>query len=151
MFYPNETLRVGREQGITYKTVWKWYKASKLPVRSEQMPTGIIAIYPEAVSERTKVTIYTRVSSADQKEDTARQVTRLKDFASANGWTVASVVDESGSGLKRAPQEAPETLERAVRWGHPGGAPGPAGALRMRVHRGRAPVTGKEHNSGGRH
>lgn len=88
-----------REQGITYKTAWNWYRKGKLPVGAEQMPTGTIIVYPEAVSERTKVTIYARVSSADQKEDLSRQASRLKDYAAGNGWTVASVVDEVGSGL----------------------------------------------------
>jgi len=88
-----------KEQGITYQTAWRWCKAGKLPVRYEQMPTGTIIVYPEAPAERTKVTIYARVSSADQKEDLARQASRLKEFAAGNGWTVASVVDEVGSGL----------------------------------------------------
>jgi predicted site-specific integrase-resolvase len=87
------------QQGITYKTAWKWYKTGKLPVKATQMPTGTIIVYPEATTARTKVTIYARVSSADQEEDMARQAARLKDYASGNGWTVASVVDEVGSGL----------------------------------------------------
>lgn len=88
-----------KQQGITYKTAWKWYKAGDLPVRATQMPTGTIIVYPEAATERTKVTIYTRVSSADQKKDLARQAARLRGYASGNGWTVAAVVDEVGSGL----------------------------------------------------
>jgi predicted site-specific integrase-resolvase len=88
-----------KQQGITYKTAWKWYKAGKLPVRAEQMPTGTIIVYPETTSEPPKVTIYVRVSSEDQKEDMARQASRLKEFAAANGWTVTSVADEIGSGL----------------------------------------------------
>jgi putative resolvase len=87
------------QQGITYKTAWNWYKTGKLPIRAEQMPTGTIIVYPEAQRERTKVTIYARVSSHDQKADLVRQASHLKDFASGNGWTVAAVVDEVGSGL----------------------------------------------------
>ena len=88
-----------KQQGITYKTAWNWYKMGKLPVRARQMPTGTIIVYPEAAAERTKVTIYARVSSADQKEDLSRQSARLRDYASGNGWTVAAVVDEVGSGV----------------------------------------------------
>ncbi|MHB8894014.1 MAG: IS607 family transposase [Candidatus Geothermincolia bacterium] len=88
-----------KQQGITYKTAWNWYKAGKLPVRAAQMPTGTIIVYPETATERTKVTIYARVSSADQKEDLSRQSARLKDYAVCNGWTVAAVVDEVGSGF----------------------------------------------------
>lgn len=88
-----------KEQGITYQTAWRWYKAGKLPVRYEQMPSGTIIVHPEAPPAQTRITVYARVSSADQKEDLARQVSRLKDYASANGWPVASVVEEVGSGL----------------------------------------------------
>ena len=88
-----------REQGISYQTAWRWHKSGRLPLRSEQMPSGTIIVYPEPPIERTRVTIYARVSSADQKEDLVRQASRLKDYATANGWSVASVVDEVGSGL----------------------------------------------------
>lgn len=63
------------------------------------MPSGTVIVYPEAPLERTKVTIYTRVSSSNQKEDLVRQSVRLKDYASANGWAVASIVGEIGFGL----------------------------------------------------
>jgi predicted site-specific integrase-resolvase len=36
------------------------------------MPSGTFIVYPEAPLERTRVAIYARVSSADQKEDLAR-------------------------------------------------------------------------------
>ena len=88
-----------RQQGIGYKTAWNWWKAGKLPVRAEQMPTGTIIVYPETKAEKDRAYIYARVSSADQKEDLARQVSRLKDYASARGIIVAGVSDEIGSGL----------------------------------------------------
>lgn len=87
------------EQGIAYQTAWRWWKAGKLPVRAEQMPSGTIILYPEAQIERNRVAIYARVSSTDQKEDLARQVSRLKDYAAARGLTVTGVTDEIGSGL----------------------------------------------------
>jgi predicted site-specific integrase-resolvase len=88
-----------RQQGVGYKTAWNWYKAGKLPVRAEQMPTGTIIVHPESAVEKSNVAIYARVSSADQKEDLVRQVSRLKDYAAAKGLTVAAVTDEIGSGL----------------------------------------------------
>jgi putative resolvase len=88
-----------REQGIAYQTAWRWWKAGKLPARAEQMPSGTIIVYPETPKERIKVTVYARVSSADQKEDLVRQAGRLGDYASANGWAVADVITEIGSGL----------------------------------------------------
>lgn len=88
-----------RQQGIGYKTAWNWWKAGKLPVRAEQMPTGTIIVYPEEQAEKARAHIYARVSSGDQKEDLARQVSRLKDYAAARGLTVTGITDEIGSGL----------------------------------------------------
>ena len=39
-----------RQNGITYKTAWKWWKAGKLPVPGRQMPTGTILV--EAAERR---------------------------------------------------------------------------------------------------
>jgi len=88
-----------REQGVSYQTAWRWYKAGKLPVRYEQMPSGTIIVHPEAPPAQTRVTIYARVSSADQKQDLTRQAGRLASYASGNGWPRVSVVEEIGSGL----------------------------------------------------
>ena len=87
-----------RQNGITYKTAWKWWKAGKLPVPARQMPTGTILV---EASERKEVgaVLYARVSSADQKADLDRQVARLAAFAAENGMRVARVVAEVGSGL----------------------------------------------------
>ncbi len=86
-----------RQNGITYKTAWKWWKAGKLPVPARQMPTGTILV--EAGEPRgTGVVLYARVSSADQKADLDRQVARLATFAAENGMRVAKVVAEQGSG-----------------------------------------------------
>ena len=99
LLLPHETVRLAREQGVSYQTAWRWYKAGKLPVRYEQMPSGTIIVHPEAPPAQTRVTIYARVSSADQKQDLARQADRLASYASANGWPIVSVVEEVGSGL----------------------------------------------------
>ena len=88
-----------KKQGITYKTAWNWYRAGKLPVRAEQMPTGTIIVHEEEPAGEKAVFIYTRVSSRDQKEDLERQVSRLKDYAAASGLRVKAVVEETGSGL----------------------------------------------------
>ena len=65
------------------------------------MATGTILVYEEALRMKppAQVAIYARVSSHDQEEDMGRQVSRLKDYAAANGWKVGQVVEEIGSGL----------------------------------------------------
>lgn len=89
-----------KKQGVAYITAWRWYKAGKLPVRAEQMPSGTIIVYEdEPLLDEETVIIYARVSSHDQKEDLQRQVNRLRQYASAKGWKVAEVVQEIGSGI----------------------------------------------------
>lgn len=87
-----------RQNGITYKTAWKWWKAGKLPVPARQMPTGTILVEP-VEREDAGVVLYARVSSAEQQADLDRQVTRLARFAAENGMRVAAVVAEVGSAL----------------------------------------------------
>lgn len=84
---------------VTYMTAWRWFRDGKLPVRSEQMPSGTIIVFPDEPVGGGRVTIYARVASEGRSEDLGRQAARLKDYASGNGWTVVSVVDEVGSSL----------------------------------------------------
>jgi predicted site-specific integrase-resolvase len=52
-----------------------------------------------SVRRGERVTIaYARVSSHDQKDDLARQITRLVDFCTARGWQ-HEVIEDLGSGL----------------------------------------------------
>jgi len=61
-----------RQQGISYITAWRWFRAGKLPVPARQLPTGTILV--EAPRPEGTTVLYARVSSADQKEDLERQV-----------------------------------------------------------------------------
>ena len=88
-----------RQNGITYKTAWKWWKAGKLPVPARQMPTGTILVDAPEPSAAEGAILYARVSSADQKSDLDRQVARLSTFAAERGLRVAKVVAEVGGGL----------------------------------------------------
>ncbi len=45
------------------------------------------------------MSLYARVSSADQKADLDRQIARLVEYASQQGWAVTKAVSEIGSGL----------------------------------------------------
>jgi putative resolvase len=86
-----------RQQGISYITAWRWFRAGKLPVPAHPLPTGTILVeapHPEGIT-----VLYARVSSADQKEDPERQVQRLQAFAQEQGWTEVKAVIEIGSGL----------------------------------------------------
>lgn len=90
-----------KQNGVSYRTARRWHKNGTLPVPSKTLETGTIFIYGEesAKVDSGKVCIYARVSSRDQADDLARQVSRLKDFCAARGLIVGQVVDEIGSGL----------------------------------------------------
>jgi len=96
-----------KKQGISYKTAWRLWASSKLPVPAEQLATGTIIVKePEAAYETTpsSVVLYARVSSSDQKQDLDRQLSRLVEYATSNGYQVKGAIKEVGSGLngKRA-------------------------------------------------
>lgn len=64
------------------------------------MPTRTIIVREPAEKQSTsKIALYARVSSADQKDDLARQLERLRDSAAAKGYTVTKEVVELASGL----------------------------------------------------
>jgi putative resolvase len=91
--------KYAKQQGISYKTAWRWYKAGQLD--AYQTPTGMVVVRdPKEVRPVTgRIALYARVSSLGQKEDLDRQVQRLKDYAAAKGYQVSKEVTEIASGL----------------------------------------------------
>jgi putative resolvase len=87
-----------RQNGLTYKTAWKLFKAGKLPVPAIQLSTGTVLLDPPKPDGRG-VALYARVSSSDQKTDLDRQIARLVAFATSHKLSVSTAVSEIGSGL----------------------------------------------------
>jgi predicted site-specific integrase-resolvase len=90
------------QQGVSYKTAWRWWKEGKLPVEATQMPSGTVIIKGESVSRPASVgavALYARVSSSDQKNDLDAQLGRLVGFVSGQKWPIGKTVSEVGSGL----------------------------------------------------
>jgi putative resolvase len=84
--------------GISYKTAYRWWQAGKLD--AYQLDTGTIIVREETQPRRGRqVALYARVSGGDQKADVERQRQRLRDYAAAQGYQVASEVIEIASGL----------------------------------------------------
>ena len=81
---------------VTYKTAYRWWKSGKLD--AYQLETGTV-IVREPVRQATGVALYARVSSIGQKDDLARQVQRLQDYAATRGYQVSKEVQEIASGL----------------------------------------------------
>jgi predicted site-specific integrase-resolvase len=91
-----------KQTGICYRTAWRWFKAGNLP--GFQADTGTIIVTdptPEKarVVALTKTAIYTRVSAAENKNNLEGQAKRLQDYCAAQGYQVAAVVKEIGSGV----------------------------------------------------
>ena len=87
-----------RQNGIDYKTAYRMFKAGTLPRRCEQLPTGTILVHEDDPLP-SKVVLYARVSSNDQKEDLKRQMERLRSFAANRGLVISGEVEEIGSAL----------------------------------------------------
>ena len=88
-----------KQQGIDYKTAYRWFRAGILPVPSQQLPTGTILVNVAIADGPGKTVLYARVSSSDQKSDLDRQLARLVQFASEKRLPVVGAVAEIGSGL----------------------------------------------------
>ena len=85
--------------GISYHTAWRMWKRGQIP--GYQLPTGTVVIDPQelrSTPERT-VAVYARVSSCENKKKLDPQAERLTSWCNAQGWSVAKVVKECGSGI----------------------------------------------------
>ena len=43
-----------KQQGISYRTAWNWFKTNKLPVKAIQTKTGTILVEIESSKNETK-------------------------------------------------------------------------------------------------
>lgn len=87
-----------RKNGLDYKTAYRLYRSGQFPLPTQQLSTGTILVH-ELPTITNNVALYARVSSSDQKEDLARQLQRLREYATVKGLHVIQEVFEIGSGL----------------------------------------------------
>ena len=90
----------GRLYGFDKATTSRMHHAGKLPpeLQVEWLPNG--RYYVVVPSENDgRCVVYARVSSADLKEDLDRQVGRVVEWATQQGYRPDEVVKETGSGL----------------------------------------------------
>ena len=71
-----------RHVGVTDNTASQWWKAGQLA--ASQLPTGTSSVRAPQTAA-TGVARSARVCSAEQHEDRARQLPRLRDSAAARG------------------------------------------------------------------
>ncbi len=70
-----------------------------MPVPARRLDSGTIWVDVAEIATTGRVVVYARVSWHDQRADVDRQVTRLTQWATANGHVVGQGVTEIGSGL----------------------------------------------------
>ena len=90
----------GRLYGFDKATTSRLHHTGKLPpeLQVERLPNGryYVVVPPESGG---RCVVYARVSSADQKDDLDRQVGRVVEWVTEQGFRPDEVVKEIGSGL----------------------------------------------------
>ena len=92
-----------KQLGIHYNTAYRLFKRGQ--IAGYQLPTGTVII--EEPVEKTMaqpvgrcfVAVYARVSSSENNKNLDTQAERLITWCNAQGWSVAKVVKECGSGI----------------------------------------------------
>ena len=89
------------QNGIDRSTAYRWFREGKLPVPATKVGGLILVDQPGAgvAARALKTVVYARVSSTDQKADLDRQVARVTQWCTSQGWAVDAVVTEVGSAL----------------------------------------------------
>jgi predicted site-specific integrase-resolvase len=85
-----------KQLGVSYKTAWRHWKSGKL--EAYQLPTGTVIVNTTR-KKNNKVCIYTRVSSAENKDNLDSQADRLTQYCVAKGYQISKIIKEVGSGV----------------------------------------------------
>ena len=91
-----------RQQGISYRTAFRWWQAGQIP--GYQAATGTIIVHEpnESRAAPQRVAIYARISSAEIQPSLDSQAERLAAYCAAKGYQVSKIVKEVGSGVNDA-------------------------------------------------
>ena len=93
-----------KENDISYKTAWRMAKAGK--INTKILPTGTILVKESIeLKDKNEAILYARVSSSENKSNLESQLDRLRNYASAKGYSVIKEVKEIGSGLNDKRQQ----------------------------------------------
>lgn len=87
-----------KKHSVTYRTAWNRFKKNKIPGAYLDDTKHVIIDEAHSV-DYSKCAIYCRVSTQKQKQDLENQLTRTKEFAIKNGYTIEKIVKEVASGV----------------------------------------------------
>ena len=90
--------------GISVKTLQRWDRDGKLktfrtPTDRRYYTHKQYVDYMGNDTKTGKIVIYTRVSTANQRDDLTNQINFLKQYANAKGMIVDEILEDIGSGL----------------------------------------------------
>ncbi len=91
-----------KQQGISYRTALRWWKAGQIPGFQAATGTIIVQEPPASGSAPQRVAVYARVSSHEHQATLDRQAERLVAYCAAKGYQVSRVVQEIASGVNDA-------------------------------------------------
>lgn len=86
--------------GVSYRTAHNHWK--KGLIKGHQLATGTIVVKLDSEksdASLSKVVLYARVSSSEDKSNLESQLERLRNYAAARGYEIVKEVKEIGSGL----------------------------------------------------
>lgn len=98
-----------KKHGVSYKTVWKWFKSGQ--ISGKQMPSGTIILSEESFVSPEKYVVYARVSSPNKKDDLQRQAQEVENAIIASGKVIDSVIKEIASGMNDSRPKLAKILE----------------------------------------
>jgi predicted site-specific integrase-resolvase len=101
-----------KSKSISYRTAHRHWQLGYL--QGEQLPSGTIVVYEEEdihYEIEKKAILYARVSSSENKTNLEAQLVRLRNYASAKGYTIIREIKEIGSGLNDHRQQLEKILQ----------------------------------------
>lgn len=87
-----------KKLGIQYRTAWNHFKEGKI-AGAYKLESGTIIVPSDKERLKTKLALYARVSSSENKTNLDSQLIRIRNWAVSNGYTIDYEVSEVGSGL----------------------------------------------------
>lgn len=106
--------KYAKMNGISYMSAYRYFNNGL--IKGVKLKTGTILIDideegNENITKNTRVVLYTRVSSSENKTNLDTQLDRLRSFAVAKGYTIVKEIKEIGSGLNDKRPKLAEILK----------------------------------------
>jgi putative resolvase len=106
--------KYAKMNGISYMSAYRYFNNGL--IKGVKLKTGTILIDIEEegnenITKNTRVVLYARVSSSENKTNLDTQLDRLRSFAVAKGYTITKEIKEIGSGLNDKRPKLSEILK----------------------------------------